>query len=446
MSTSQIEITLSQSTIVAPASGPGPSGVAIIRISGPEAGQALQSLAGPLPTPRTATLRALRDRDGEKIDKALVLWFPAPGSFTGEDVAEFHVHGGRAIVSDVIEACIATANVGLAKPGDFTRRAFENGKMDLSAAEGLGDLIDAETQAQRRQALRQMEGELANEVVAWRDEIIDALATAEGDIDFPDEDLPRGLSARAHTQITQLHCKLAQHLVESQHAIRIRDGFRVAILGVPNAGKSSLLNVLVRREAAIVSPIPGTTRDIVEVRMVLAGMVVLLADTAGLRVAGDQIEAIGISRALDQAKAADLRIGVVASRDEQMQLAHLLGPEDIWVLAKADIQGWTVNEKNEILVSSVTGLGIDILEAAIISGATQDLITSENAPLTRLRHQDAVRNTIAALERAQNSHTDAPELIAEDLRLATRSLGQIIGHVDMEDVLDRVFSKFCIGK
>jgi tRNA modification GTPase len=443
---SRLKKILFSSTIVALASGPGPSGVAIIRISGPRARDVLLKLAGPLPTPRVASLRAIKGSDGGTIDKALVIWFNGPASFTGEDIVELHVHGGRAVVSDVVEACLTLPDVTLAKPGEFTRRAYENGKMDLSAAEGLGDLIDAETKAQRRQALRQMEGGLAVEVSAWREEIIDALADAEGDIDFPDEDLPAGLSLRARNRISKLRDKLSLHLINSDGAIRIRDGYRVAILGVPNAGKSSLLNALAHREAAIVSPTPGTTRDVVEVRLILAGMVIWLADTAGLREAIDQIEAEGISRALTQAQNADLRIGVIADESERLALSGLLGPNDIWVLAKSDKRIWSHQGENDIVLSSRTGDGIDTLEATLVQRAKQDLTTGEAPPLTRLRHKEAVISTIEALDRTLASQGEASELIAEDLRLAARSLGQIIGHVDMEDVLDRLFSQFCIGK
>lgn len=437
---------MSQSTIIALASGPGPSGVSIIRVSGTQAGHVVTALAGALPLPRTAVLRSLRDSDGDVIDKALVLWFPSPASFTGEDVAEFHVHGGRVVVTDTIAACLALDDVTLAKPGDFTRRAFENGKMDLSAAEGLGDLVEAETKAQRRQALRQMEGALAQEVVSWRAEIIDALADAEGDIDFPDEDLPTGLSQRARTRIARLHDTLARHLEQSIHAIRVRDGFRVAILGAPNAGKSSLLNILAGRNAAIVSPIAGTTRDVVEVRLVLSGLVVWIADTAGLRSATDEIEALGISRALAYGVQADLRIGLIANENERAQLADLIGPDDLWVLSKADVQAWQNCAANEISLSNITRVGLAELESAIIARAQKDLGSSENAPLTRLRHKEAVSHTIGALSRALNAQGSSPELIAEDLRLAARHLGQIIGRVDMDDVLDRLFSQFCIGK
>jgi tRNA modification GTPase len=444
--TSQPDNSLSYLTIIALASGPAPSGVGVIRVSGSQAGKVVSSLAGGLPSPRMAALRSLRNGDGETIDKALVLWFPAPASFTGEDVAEFHVHGGQAVIVDVLAACLALPDVALAKAGEFTRRAFENGKMDLSAAEGLGDLIEAETKAQRRQALRQMEGALAHEVQAWRETIIDALADAEGDIDFPDEDLPPGLSDRARQRIDTLREQLILHAGNSQRAVRVRDGFRVAIIGAPNAGKSSLLNRLAQREAAIVSPMPGTTRDVVEVRLILDGLVIWVADTAGLRDAYDEIEAEGIARARQQAEKADLRIAMVATPDERGKLASMIGPTDIWALAKSDVQHWADHGDADIALSSHTGEGLAQLEAAITARAKEDLIALETAPLTRLRHKEAVNAAILALTRALAATGDTPELIAEDLRLAIRHLGEIIGRVDMEDVLDRLFSQFCIGK
>jgi tRNA modification GTPase len=421
--------------------------VGVVRVSGPQAGQVLSEVSnGPLPPARKATLRTLKDRDGLALDKALVLWFPAPASFTGEDVCEFHVHGGRAVVAGTIEACLVVDGVKLAKPGEFTRRAFEHGKMDLSAAEGLGDLIEAETDAQRRQALRQMDGALAQDIILWREQIIDALADAEGDIDFPDEDLPPGLNARARQRISDLKDLLTQNLSQAQRAIRVRDGYRVTILGPPNAGKSSLINVLANRDAAIVSPIAGTTRDVVEVRLVLGGAVVWIADTAGLRDGLDEIETIGIERAQAHAKESDLRLCLIANEADRADLAPYKRPEDIWVLTKADATTWATQSPDDIIISSATGLGIEMLEDLITARAQADLVSSESAPLTRLRHQEAVKETVEALSRALESEGTAPELIAEDLRLAARALGQIIGRVDMDDVLDRLFSQFCIGK
>jgi tRNA modification GTPase len=437
---------VTSSTIVAPASGPGPSGVGVVRVSGPDAATALRQLVGNLPPPRTASLRTLKDSDGNAIDRALVLWFPAPASFTGEDVCEFHVHGGRAVVAATIEACVAIQGVKLAKPGEFTRRAFENGKMDLSAAEGLGDLIEAETRSQRQQALRQMEGALADQVTSWRAQIIDALADAEGDIDFPDEDLPPGLSGRTRARIEKLRDELEKNLHLSELAIRIRDGFRITILGAPNSGKSSLINALSRREAAIVSPIAGTTRDIVEVRLVLGGAVVWLADTAGLREGRDEIEVIGIERAQAHAESADLRLCLIADESERVALMPFKRPQDLWVLTKADLLTWPLAETNDLILSSQTGQGIDFLESTIAHCVQRDLTSLESAPLTRLRHKQAVTETISSLTRALNAQGAASELIAEDLRLAVRALGEIIGRVDMDEVLDRLFAQFCIGK
>ncbi|MCE2890597.1 MAG: tRNA modification GTPase, partial [Hyphomonadaceae bacterium] len=262
---------MTASTIVALASGPGPAGVSIIRLSGPACEHVAQRLIGSTPLPRRAKLARIVDRVGEPIDNALVLYFPCPHSFTGEDVLELHVHGGRAVVRDTLEACLGIPDVRLAEAGEFSRRAFLSGKMDLTAAEGLADLVEAETAAQRRQALRQMEGELADEVGRWREAVIDCLADAEGDIDFPDEDLPPGLSERARQRIESLKGRLEAYLAESRRAERVRTGYQVAIVGKPNAGKSSLVNQLARRDAAIVSPVPGTTRDIVDVRLVLGG-------------------------------------------------------------------------------------------------------------------------------------------------------------------------------
>jgi tRNA modification GTPase len=434
------------STIVASASGPGPSGVCVVRVSGPLALKALEKIAGGVPEPRVATLRILRDVNGDIIDKALVLWFRGPASFTGEDVVEFQGHGGRAVVSGIIEACLAIDGITLARPGDFTRRSFENGKMDLSAAEGLGDLIEAETTAQRKQALRQMEGALATEVTKWREEIIAALADAEGDIDFPDEDLPPGLTQRARAGIAALRSKLQLHVDQSNTALRIRDGFRVAIIGAPNAGKSSLLNALAKREAAIVSSMAGTTRDVIEVRLVLSGLVILLSDTAGIRETADEIEVQGVSRARAVANAADLRVGLIAGPQERAQLAPLMGKDDIWLLTKSDAVDWSDQSNTGLAISSQTGTGLEALEAMLIAHAGSDLSSHEAAPLTRLRHKEAVLATIRALDRALAGEGQNIELIAEDLRLAARALGEITGRVDMEDVLDRLFSQFCIGK
>ncbi|WP_085340923.1 tRNA uridine-5-carboxymethylaminomethyl(34) synthesis GTPase MnmE [Aquidulcibacter paucihalophilus] len=437
---------MTASTIVALASGPGPAGVSIIRLSGPACSNVAEVLIGKVPPARQAKLAKLRDLDGEPIDNALVIFFPGPRSFTGEDVLELHVHGGRAVVRDTIEACLGMAGVRLADAGEFSRRAFIHGKMDLSAAEGLADLVEAETAAQRRQALRQMEGALADEIGRWREAVIDCLADAEGDIDFPDEDLPPGLSERARQRIEDLKRRLETYLAESRRAERVRTGFQIAIVGKPNAGKSSLINQLARREAAIVSAIPGTTRDIVEVRLVIGGMVVLISDTAGIRESSDLIEAEGVRRARQRAVEADLRLGLITDHEDKAEFADLMKAGDLWLLGQADRLDWAAPSAGELAVSSVTRQGLDALEAVIIERAQSDLGKSESAPLTRLRHQEAVREGIDALDRALTASVHAPELVAEDLRLAARALGRITGRVDMEDVLDRLFAQFCIGK
>jgi len=434
------------STIVALASGPGPAGVSIIRLSGPACEHVAQRLIGSTPLPRRAKLARIADRVGEPIDNALVLYFPCPHSFTGEDVLELHVHGGRAVVRDTLEACLGIPDVRLAEAGEFSRRAFLSGKMDLTAAEGLADLVEAETAAQRRQALRQMEGELADEVGRWREAVIDCLADAEGDIDFPDEDLPPGLSERARQRIESLKGRLEAYLAESRRAERVRTGYQVAIVGKPNAGKSSLVNQLARRDAAIVSPVPGTTRDIVDVRLVLGGMVILISDTAGLRESEDLIEVEGVRRARQRAEEADLRLGLITDHADMAEFADLMKDGDLWLLGQADRLDWTEQAGVGLAVSSVTRQGLDDLESIITERAQADLGKSESAPLTRLRHQEAVRDGIAALDRALTASVLAPELVAEDLRLAARALGRVTGRVDMEDVLDRLFSQFCIGK
>src|SRR5215510_11614111 len=329
-------------TIVALATGAGRAGVAVIRLSGPAAGATLQALtARDLPKPRAATREAFCDpRTGISLDDGLALWFPGPHSFTGEDVAELHVHGGPAVIAAIIDACLTQPGVRVAEPGEFTRRAFENGKLDLAEAEGLADLVDAETEGQRRQALRQRRGALSAVYDGWRERLIEAAALIEAEIDFPDEELPDALAQRAGPLLASLAADIGRHLDDAHRGERIRDGYRIAIIGPPNAGKSSLLNALAQREAAIVSDIPGTTRDVVEVRLVLAGFPVWIADTAGLREAADAIEAEGVRRALARAEEADLRIGVVESGAEiPSSLTAVLGAGDVLVRSKSDQYG-----------------------------------------------------------------------------------------------------------
>ena len=445
-------------TIVALATGAGRAGVAVIRLSGPAAGATLSALtARDLPKPRTATREAFCDpRTGVSLDDGLALWFPGPHSFTGEDVVELHIHGGPAVIAAVIDAALSQPGVRPAEPGEYTRRAFENGKLDLAEAEGLADLVDAETEGQRRQALRQRRGALSAVYEGWRSRLIEAAALIEAEIDFPDEDLPGALAQRAGPILQALADDVGRHLDDAHRGERIRDGFRIAIIGPPNAGKSSLLNALAQREAAIVSDIPGTTRDVVEVRLVLVGFPVWLADTAGLREAADAIEAEGVRRALARAEEADLRIGVVdAGADAPGSITSVLGPNDLLVRSKLDLYGPPASrrptpahagETPAVHVSATTGAGLRELEALIAAKVTNALGREEAPVLTRARHRRLVEEARAALLRAIPALEAGPELAAEDVRVAADQIGRLTGRIDVEDLLGEIFSSFCIGK
>jgi tRNA modification GTPase len=436
-------------TIYALATAAGRAGVAVIRVSGGGARDAVAALAGePLPRPREALLRRFRSASGATLDKGLLLWFPAPHSFTGEDVAEFHVHGGRAVVDALQGALARLPGFRLAQPGEFTRRAVENGKLDLTAAEGLADLVAAETEVQRRQALRQYDGALADLYEGWRKTLIEQAALAEAAIDFSDEELPDGLLARVETEIAVVRHQIEAHLKDGGRGEIIRDGLRIALIGPPNAGKSSLLNALAKRDVAIVSDIPGTTRDIIEVRLDLGGYPVTLADTAGLREAGDRIEQEGVRRALARAEASELVVLVLdATADRRPSLSPDVEKRlCLTVWNKRDLAAHGAGE-SEISISAKTGEGIDALVAALTEkvGVLADT-QSESPPLTRARHREALLEASAALSRAGTAPDDRPELMAEDVRLALRGLGRITGRVDVEDLLDVIFREFCIGK
>lgn len=446
-------------TIFALATAPGRAAVAVVRLSGPECRAVLTAIAGRLPAPRRAALRRLVDPErGSLLDQALVLWFPAPASYTGEDGAELHLHGGVAVVDGVTEALLGLG-ARLAEPGEFTRRAFENGKLDLSQAEAVADLVDAETDAQRRQALAQLDGELARRHARWRAALIEALAVLEAAVDFPDEDLPQSVADEAAPLVAGVAAELDRALADGARGERVRDGFRVAVIGAPNAGKSSLLNALAARSAAIVTATPGTTRDVIEVPMTLAGYRVLIADTAGLRQSIDAIEAEGVRRARDWAEGAALRLLVVdqAAGDEQWREASgLVRPGDICVLNKGDLpmgseaprawaraQGLTV-----ALVSTLTSEGLDGLRQTLTEAVIAALSGADFPAATRARHRRDLLEARRCLQRAADGlGGDAQvELAAEDVRLAARSLARVSGRVDPEDVLDRVFARFCIGK
>jgi tRNA modification GTPase len=411
----------------------------------------LQALAAPLPAPRRAVLRRLKGPDGAVLDEALVLWLPGPGSFTGEDSAELHLHGGRASVEAVTKA-LAGLGLRLAEPGEFSRRAFQNGRLDLTQAEAIADLVDAETEAQRRQALGQLEGGLSARYADWRARLIQALARLEAAVDFPDEDLPEALSAEVGRRISSLASELEAALHDDGRGERVREGYRIALVGAPNAGKSSLLNRLAGRDAAIVTEVAGTTRDIIEVPAVLDGFKVLFADMAGLRESADAIEAEGIRRARAWAEGADLRLWVVdQSADGDWRKAEgVTRAGDILVLNKVDRPAGAdataaQGELETLEVSAVTTAGLEDLWAAL-SARLKRLGGGDFPAVTRIRHRRHLEDAAEALRRAEQALTLSPELGAEDLRHAGMALGRIAGRIDPEQVLDEVFSSFCIGK
>jgi tRNA modification GTPase len=422
-------------TIFAPATAPGRAGVAVIRISGPGALAAAEALAGPLPVAGRRLCR-LRDSAGDVLDEALVLTFPPGRSFTGEAVAELQVHGSPAVVGAVVRCLSGMPGLRGADPGEFTRRAMDNGRLDLSQAEGLADLIDAETEAQRRQAVRVMSGGLAAKAQEWRSGLLQAAALVAATIDFADEDVPEGLGPQVASLVGAVRDSMLQEAGGVGVAERVRQGFEVAIIGPPNAGKSTLLNTLAGREAAITSARAGTTRDVIEVRMDLGGLPVTLLDTAGLRETEDEVEGIGIARARMRAESADLRVHL--STDGKAVIGSA-GPDDIVVGAKADITGNGV--------SGLTGQGVDRL-IGDISGRLRARVATVGVAL-RERHR-------AALIRATGHLSDAlhrapllaehPDLLAEDLRSAMRAVDALVGRVDVEDILGDIFSRFCIGK
>lgn len=443
-------------TIFALASAAGRAGVQVLRLSGPAAGPALCRLTGrSLPPPRQAVLASLYAPDagpdpgpdaGELIDRGLLLWFPGPASFTGEDVAELHLHGGRAVLQAATRALVALG-LRVAEPGEFSRRAFENGKLDLTEAEAIADLVDAETAAQRRQALRQMEGELGRLYEGWRQRLTRALAHLEAEIDFPEEDLPGGLTDAVRPVVETLAAEIAAHLADNSRGERLRDGIAIAILGAPNAGKSSLLNAIARRDVAIVSAQAGTTRDVIEVQLDLGGYPVQLADTAGLREAAEAIEAEGIRRALDRAGRADLKLLVFdATQPPDAATLALADNNALLVLNKADWPGaaTALPGHDALTVSAATGAGLAGLLTALEQAVAARFNPAGAPALTRARHRAALEACRDSLRRALGA--PLPELAAEDVRLASRALGRITGRVDVEDLLDVIFRDFCIGK
>ncbi len=454
-------MTSDRDTIFALSSGRPPAAIAVIRVSGPRAGAALERLIGRVPQPRRASLAQVRDpATHHVIDEGLVLWFPGPNSATGEDVAELHVHGGRAVIVAVLSALAKLAGLRHAEAGEFTRRSFENGRMELTAVEGLADLVAAETEAQRRQAYQQLRGLLGDRAESWRQRLIEALALVEAGIDFSDEeDVPKDMMSRALELIRPLGEEISK--AGARQGERLREGLRVAIAGPPNAGKSTLFNRLARREAAIVSPFPGTTRDVLELHLDLGGYPVTVLDTAGMRETSDPIEREGVRRASEQAASADLVLWVTDATEMKWpkfsaRCAPHSAPNAAWlVVNKTDLLTEQERQRAESgfgkyenmnLVSSSTGTGVDGLVNAL-SGFAERFFTPEPALVTRERQRAHLRETVLALERAKCAAQEGrEEIMAEHLRLASRALGKLLGRVDVEDVLDVIFRDFCVGK
>lgn len=440
-------------TIYALASGAGAAGVAVIRLSGPATAAALEALTGRAPPPpRRASLRRLLDpATGRPLDTGLVLWFPAPRSFTGEALAELQLHGGRAVIEAALAALGRLPGLRPAGPGEFSRRAVMNGRLDLTAAEGLADLVAAETEMQRRQALRQLDGALGRLYAGWAERLTRLLAHVEAAIDFADEELPAGMEQTANIELGRLIADIDAHLSDKHRGERLRGGFGIAVVGPPNAGKSSLLNALARRDAAIVTPVAGTTRDVIEVQLDLGGYPVLIADTAGLRDSTDPVEREGVRRARARAGSADLRIALFDATtwpDLDPETAALVDDDTVPVLNKIDLRrppaGAAIGGVPALAVSLTTGEGLGPLTNHLVACVAARIGLDEAPSLTRARHRTTLESCRAALGRARMA--PASELAAEDLRLASRELGRLTGRVDVEDLLDRIFAEFCIGK
>ena len=447
-------------TIFSLSSAPGRAGVSVFRLSGPKTGAITKTLTGrALPAPRLAALRRIKDSGGAMIDEGLVLWMPGPKSFTGEDCAEFQLHGSPAVLEAMASAFLR-AGARQSEAGEFTRRAFENGRLDLTEAEGLADLIDAETQGQRLQALRQMQGGLKAVYEEWRSRILDALAQIEGEIDFPDEgDIPDGLSHKSAEPLKILSRDISKMLSTAERGEHIRAGIDIAIIGPPNAGKSSLINRVVGRDAAIVTDQAGTTREVLEMNLELGGLPIRLLDTAGLRESDDVIEAEGVRRARRRAESAQMRLVIFDAQDMEWQAAKnsdddsfsLLQHGDFLVLNKSDLG---LSEKTPALpsgvrlfsVSALTGEGLPALLEALEETVREKYSPLGEVGLTRARHKDCVERAKTSIDRAHSALGRAPELAGDDLRAALQALRELAGETDIEAVFDRIFSRFCVGK
>lgn len=435
-------------TIFALSSGRLPSGVAVVRISGPKTRFVIETICGDLPSPRHADLRSFRERQGNLVDRGLVLFFPNPNSFTGEDCGEFHLHGGRAVVDSMISLLYTFENCRLAEAGEFTRRAFANGKFDLTVAEGLADLIAAETDGQRRLALQIASGSQVKLYSSWRTEMIRARALIEAELDFADEsDVPGSVSDQVWLSMRDLAEKIEGHVADGKRGAIVRDGFRVVIVGAPNAGKSSLLNALAGSDVAIVSDEPGTTRDLIEIKLDLGGLPVLITDTAGLRETGGRVEQMGIDRAVERASAADLILALTdLSNPLPVALEQFKNDNLMHIGTKMDLLDRGAPNGFDLTISTQSESGLsDLIELLQTKAEAAAGNLSDPLP-TRRRHMELLAETSREINHAVDDQRAPLEVRAEYLRRASHALGRITGDVDVEDILDVVFSQFCIGK
>jgi len=442
-------------TIYALSTGPGISGIAVIRVSGKNTAEVIKKLTKKkLPKPRVAT-RSKFSKNGQKnlIDEGLILWFPGPNSYTGEDLAEFHVHGSRAVIEAMHSAISEVKDCRMAEPGEFTKKAFQNGKINLTRAEGIADLISSETEMQRQQAVKIMSGHTSTKFNSWRERLLKILANVEAKIDFPDENLPKNIINEIHTESKKISDEIKKTLNDQMVGERIREGYKIAIVGPPNSGKSSLLNYLSKRDAAIVSEIAGTTRDVVETHLNLDGYPVIVSDTAGIRISKNEIEKKGIKIALKRAEDADLKLVILPAKtvDFSAVFKNLLDKNSILVLNKSDLVKGKINSKfkkyDHVLVSVKKNFNLNNLILKIKNKLKKKFLTNDDILITRERHRHNLLNCLHHLEHFQlKKNIKDFDKAAEDLRLATRHLGMIVGKVDVEEILGSIFNDFCIGK